>query len=270
MELSEDHIAKKVAVYELPGMNEVRIQRDLPYSDSGDGALTLDVYHPAVDADDPARPAIVTVLGYPDPGLQRLFGVKFKEWGSPVSWARLIAASGLVAINYSNVNPVADLPRVLGHLKANGPALGIDPDRIGLIASSGHGPLALRTVMDGGRKNPIRCAVLICPFTLDLDGSTSIADAATTFRFANPNAGTTVDDLPAETALFIARAGRDEMPGLNEALDRFVSRALARNLPLTLMNHPEGPHAFDVLRADPTSREIIRSALAFLRFHLGR
>jgi hypothetical protein len=58
------------------------------------------------------------------------------------------------------------------------------------------------------------------------------------------------------------------MPGLNEKLDRFVSEALAHNLPVTLVNHPSGPHSFDLLDDGETSREIVRRILAFMRFHL--
>ena len=65
------------------------------------------------------------------------------------------------------------------------------------------------------------------------------------------------------------RAGRDEFPHLNETIDRFVIKALARNLPVTLVNHAEAPHAFDLLQDSETSREVIRQILAFLRFHLG-
>jgi hypothetical protein len=40
------------------------------------------------------------------------------------------------------------------------------------------------------------------------------------------------------------------------------------NLPLTFVNHPSGPHAFDLFDDSETSREIVRRALSFLRFHL--
>ena len=61
--------------------------------------------------------------------------------------------------------------------------------------------------------------------------------------------------------------GQDQ-PRLNDALDRFVLMALTGNLPITLVNHPAAPHAFDLLDASETSREIIRRILAFLQFHL--
>jgi hypothetical protein len=69
--------------------------------------------------------------------------------------------------------------------------------------------------------------------------------------------------------MFIARAGRDEIPQLNESLDRFLSKAVARNLPITFVNHAEGPHAFDVADDSEASRDVIRLILAFLRRHLG-
>ena len=59
------------------------------------------------------------------------------------------------------------------------------------------------------------------------------------------------------------------MPGLNQALDDFVLKALTRNLPVTLVNHPGGPHAFDLFDDTRTSRDIVKQVLAFLQFHLS-
>ena len=97
---------------------------------------------------------------------------------------------------------------------------------------------------------------------------TSVADAARQMGFVNACAGKSVEDLPREMPLFIARAGQDQMPGLNDALDRFMIKALTCNLPVTFVNHPRGPHAFDLLDDSEGSREIIKRILAFLRFHL--
>jgi hypothetical protein len=129
---------------------------------------------------------------------------------------------------------------------------------------SGNAPLALDLLM---REKNLNCAALCYGVMLDLDGSTSVAESARKFGFANPAAGKSVRDLPPDLPLFIARAGRDE-PGLNETLDRFIAHALAGNLPITVANHATGPHAFDVLHDSETSRDIIRQILAFLRLHL--
>ena len=67
----------------------------------------------------------------------------------------------------------------------------------------------------------------------------------------------------------VVRAGQDQTPGPNAALDRFVTGALARNLPLTLVNHSTGPHAFDIYDGSEASRATIRAVVAFLRLHGG-
>ena len=88
--------------------------------------------------------------------------------------------------------------------------LGIDGARVGICASSGHAPLALSALM---RRRELKCAALLYPYTLDLDGGTGVADAAKMFRFVNPATGKTVEDLPAGTPLFIAKAGKTRCLG---------------------------------------------------------
>jgi hypothetical protein len=115
---------------------------------------------------------------------------------------------------------------------------------------------------------PIACAVLCYGFMLDLDGASGVAEAQDTWRFTNPCAGKRVDDLPNDVPLFIARAGRDAIPHINGSIDRFVIHALRCNLPLTLVNHHVGPHAFDLDHDSDTTRDIVKRILAFLQFEL--
>ena len=206
------------------------IRRDVAF---GDG-LSMDVYDPESDC------AVVIVAGYAG---------DFREMASAISKARLIAGSGLTAITYANRDPVADLRTLLQRLSAK---------KVGLWAGSGNVPVALSAVMD----QRVQCAALCYGYTFDA------AEAAKKFGFVDACTGKSVDDLPDDVPLFIARAGRDEMPGLNAALDRFVAHALARNLPITMVNHANGPHAFDLFDDSDTSHEILRQILAFLRFHL--
>jgi hypothetical protein len=122
--------------------------------------------------------------------------------------------------------------------------------------------------MREGASAYVRCAVLSYAYTLDADGATGVADAARLFGFVNPCAGRSVEDIPRDIPLFLARAGLDRMPHLNESLDRFVAQGLTCNLPVTLVNHAKAPHAFDLLHDSETSREVVRQMLAFLRFSL--
>src|SRR5262249_51431532 len=141
--------------------------------------------------------------------------------------------------------------------------LGVDGTRLGLFGCSGNGPMALSLAMSPALRPALRCAALCYALTLDLAGSTVVADAAKSFGFANACEGKSLGDLPPDLPLFVARAGRDAFAGLNESLERFAAGALARNLPLTLVNHPEGPHSFDVADDSETTREIVRQILAF-------
>ena len=263
----QDRLTKTPVVYQMPGSDRVAVQADVRFPGADGQPLPMDVYLPPDMKNGDKRPVVVIVLGYPDPGFEKNFGLKFKQIAAVTSWARLIAASGLVAVAYSNREPLADLDAVLDHLGKNVASLGIDGTRIGIWASSGHGPLALSALM---RRPELKCAALLCPYSLDLDGGTGVAAAARAFRFVNPGAGKTVDDLPAATPMFVARAGNDEMPGLNAALDRFVAKAIARNMPIAFVNHAEGPHAFDLYHDSDTSREIVKSTLVFLRAQLIR
>ncbi len=265
---AQEHISKKTVVYRISGMEDVRVLRDAAYRTSGAETLTMDIYYPP-DAHEGVRlPLVVLVAGFPDAGYEAKLGCKFKEMGACVSWARLMAASGLVAITYTNREPSSDLESLLRYVRQNAARLSIDERRTGLWASSGNVPLALSALMrEGGDR--LRCAALCYGFMLDLDGFAHVAEAAKVWGFVNPCAGNTVADLPADVPLFIARAGQDQIPHLNETLDRFLSKALAHNLPFAFVNHPAAPHAFDLLDDSETSREIVRQILAFMRFHLA-
>jgi hypothetical protein len=80
------------------------------------------------------------------------------------------------------------------------------------------------------------------------------------------------EDASTLMPMLIVRAGRDEIPTLNNALDRFVTRALAANAPITVMNHPTGGHGFDSFdnKGDEEhSKQIIRDSIEFMKTHLG-
>jgi hypothetical protein len=266
-ERTQDHISKKRVVYQMPGVDAVIIQRNREFRAADGGVLEMDVYHPGVSRDGAGFPAVVVVAGYPDNGFQRVVGCRFKEMESSISWGRLLAASGIAAITYTNRQPAADLHALLEHVRRSAPSLGIDASRIGMWASSGNVPLALAALMRDWEES-LKCAVLCYGYMLDLDGATGVADAARMFGFVNPCAGKSVADLASDIPLFVVRAGRDQMPRLNETLDHFLAGALGCNLPMALVNHADAPHAFELFHDSAESREIVRQILAFFQFRL--
>ena len=253
-------MAKKLVVYRLDGMDTVAVRRDLPYQDTADGALVFDLYQPLHVEPGTQPPVAVIVMGYPDPtGFYRHVG-----WAT--SWARLLAVSGIATVIYATREPDADIHTVLRHLRDRAADLGVDGERIGILACSANVVAALSALLAG---SPARCAVLLYGYTMDLDGSSGVAAASQQFGFANACAGKSVDDLAPDVPLFLVRAGREHFPGVNEALDRFAATAIARNLPITVVNHATGPHGFDLEDGSDASRAVIRQALSFVGLHLG-
>lgn len=270
-EMPPTELAKMTVVYSMPGVDAVTVRRDVPYRATESGPLGLDVYYPpgAAAGGAVARryPAVLIVYGYSDAGYPNVFGRSFKEMGSTVSWAQLIAASGMVAIAYSNREPVEDVQAVLEYVRDHASSLGIDDTRLGLCAASGNVPLAVWLLMQ--REWPaLKCAALCYGFMLDLHGATAVADMQKTFRFANPCAGKSVDDVRDDVPLLVVRAGRDQFAGINDSIDGFVRDAIQRDLPVTMVNHAGAPHAFDLFHDSEASREIIRQILRLMQFHL--
>ena len=223
--MSQEHISQKRAVYRIAGMERALVRKDVVYRTTDAGPLTLDLYSPADAADGARLPAVVLVAGYNDVGYEKMLGCRFKEMAMSVSWGQLIAASGMVAIAYTNREPAADLDALLRARAASTRGRSASTsDRIGVWACSGNVPLALSALMrrsttTPGPKGPglhddaskgrglqdearrgLRCGALLYGYMLDLDGATGVAEAAQMFRFTNPNAGRSVDDLPPDVS----------------------------------------------------------------------
>lgn len=264
---TQEHISKKTVVYKMPGVNEVTIRQDVKYQETNAGILTMDIYYPPEAKNKVLIPAVIFVTGYSDVGFQAKLGCKQKDMGSYISWGRLVAASGLVAITYTNIEPATDVYVLLHYILENAASLGIDEKRIGVWACSGNVPMALSILMQKNQ-DYLKCAVLCYGLMLDLDGSTYVADAAKQWGFVNPSTGKSVDNLPQDLPLFIVRAGKDDFPHLNETIDCFLINALERNLSITFVNHAAASHAFDLFHDSEKSQQIIKQILAFMQFHL--
>lgn len=262
---SGDVFTRRV-ILRLKGMETVIVRRDAAYGPA-DGGLGMDVYYPRGQPDAGGWPPVIIVSGYPGTREARPATLAYKDIGWTVSMCQLIAMSGMAAVAYTNRDPVADLQALVEHLHDHADSLGIDPARIGVMAVSGNVPTALATIMQEARRRPA-CAVFGYGCMLDLDGATDVADAARQYGFANPTSGRTITDLRRDVPLLITRAGRDRFPGMNASIDGFIRHGLVENLPITFINHAEGPHAFDLFDDSRTTRGIVRYTLRFLQQHL--
>ena len=251
-------IAKKKVAYRLPGMDELPVRRNLTYRSTSGSGLLMDVYYPSSQPG-PCAPVVLVPLAYPDPE------ARVRMYGPVTSWAQLIAAAGMAAVLYGAEAPEEDVHAALRYLRAEADALSLHVDNLGLVAASGNVTVGLSALM---RDRHVKCAAFLYGYTMDLEGSTAVADMGSQAGFVNACAGKSVNDLPADVPMLFVRAGRDQFPGLNEALDTVIARALARNLPVTLINHATGGHGFDLDENTETSRGIVQQVLAFLRLHL--
>lgn len=238
------------------------VTRDVPYSrDERDGRV-MDLY--AVTNSSAPRATLIIASGYPAAGLEKYTGHSARTLPAMTSWAQLLAEQGFAVVVYDAVDPATDLACVAAWLRAEGARVGVDASRLGVLATSGNSPVALAAVAAGG----LRCAILLYAFAFDEGDSRTVEAASRQFGFANASAHLTTNDLPDTTHWMVVRAGRDAFPGLNASLDRFAAAALRRNLPITIINHASGTHAFDVMDAGSDSQFVIRQVLEFARFRL--
>jgi dienelactone hydrolase len=247
----------------LEGTEDVAVAtRSIAASDGS--PLRLDLYRGATPERSP--PGVVLVNGYPGEGLRRMLGCGFTEMGSTQSWARLIAASGLVAVAVDHRDPVRDTRGLFEHLR-DGAALGIDPARLGVLAASGSGPLGLSLLLRDGPPG-VRCGAFICPMLMDLDGATGVADAAAQWRFANACAAKSIEDVRADVRILIGRAGRYQFTTDTDSIDAFATAARERGRQVSVVAHEDGTHAFDLDDDHEGSLAVVRHVLAFLQTSL--
>jgi acetyl esterase/lipase len=233
-------------VHPLPDPDRVEVRAGLAYAAGGGRGLAMDLYVPA-DRDPGARlPAVLLVHGEAPP--EALRGVR--GWGQYTGWGRLLAAEGLagVAAEHRAVaeagfeGVVAEVGAALTSLRERAGELGLDPDRLAVAGFSAGVPLTV-AALAGPAAPAVRCAALC---------------------YGPPG---DTEPWPGMPPLLVVRAGQDR-PELNDSVDRFVAAARADRLPVELVEHPEGHHAFDVLDDTDASRDAIRRVLGFLRERL--
>jgi acetyl esterase/lipase len=263
-------LVMKPVVYSVPGMEKVTVKSDLKYTTADNPNLLMDVYTPPGVSKGERRPAVIFIHG--SAGAE----AKAKDWGVYVSWGRLVAASGMVGVTFTHrlgypkpflTDAASDVDAAVAYVRANADSLGVDKDRLCLAAYSGGGPLLSAAMRD--RPPYVRCLVSFYAF-LDVRQSEMHRpyESAETLERFSPVAQL-AGGVDALAPIFVARAGLDQIPTMNESIDRFVREAVAKNAAVTLYNHPRGVHGFDNQTNDERSREIVRAALDFMKTHLG-
>lgn len=257
-------------VYSIPGMDKVIVKSDLKYTDVNEPHVLMDIYIPPRLKKDELRPLVLFIHGSVPPGSPA------KNMGVYRSWGRLVAASGMVGVTFTHrlgypkpqlSEASSDVNAAVNFIRTNAASLHIDKFRICLVAYSGGGPMLSMAMRD--RPAYVRCLVAFYAF-LDVQQSELHQNYETPVALKSFSPITYLANDPGTIVpIFIARAGLDDIPTLNDSIDRFTREAISRNAAIIVANHPKGVHGFDTQTDDDMSREIIRSVLAFMKTNLG-
>ena len=258
----------KAVVLTVPGMDRVRVRRDIAYEQVGGTAFLADVYLPPEGAAGGPPPVVIFQAG----GAENT-----KDWAAYTSLGRLFAASGFGAVAFNHrlrypqrhyAEGAEDLRAILELLRRDGASLGVDGSRVAVATFSGGGPMLAPLL----RQRPASVRALAGFYSFLDTEHVNLAEAEITSETAKAFSPLAAIETTAPSAippLFLARAGKDSIPGVNHSIDAFVARALEKNLTLTVVNHPNGSHGFEHKDDDARTREILTMALAFFREHLA-
>jgi hypothetical protein len=255
-----------VVLFELPGMDNVIVKKDIPYSSIADSNLKMDIYYPPNFEYSRIIPAIIIVYGCSNEGQLELLGDQFRNWSVHISLCKLIAASGMAAIIYETVDPKNDLISLTEYIKSNHNKLSIDDTKIGAFTSSSNTPVAITNILNGST-NIFKCAVVYYGIFLT-KGLEKLPQTDSVFGFQNPRLSKPID-WNKNVPLLIVKAGLDNDPYAIRSLLDFYNNAINQNLPVTLINYPTGQHGFDFLDDNDTTKIIIASTLDFWKFYLN-
>jgi len=224
---AQPDFTKTRLVVPVPPVKAGSVQRGVTFRSVEGRDLQLDLYRPAAK-------------GRPAPGLILVGGAEnVRDWGLFRDYGALLAAQGFVTViadkrfaqgEVGFQQGTEDTLALIAWLRENARRLGVDPERLCLWTFSAGGQLAGLALRP--QQPALRC--LVAYYGLGIGGSRVALQAPG----AQP------------PPMFVVRAGQD-MPQLNAGIDAFVAEALSVNAPLTVVNYPQGLHAFEVKDARP-------------------
>jgi len=222
-------------VYRIAGMDKVTVKSNLKYTEVTNPHLLMDVYHPPNLAKNERRPAVLFIHG--GAGAE----TTPKDWGIYTSWGRLVAASGLIGVTFTHrlsaektslEDAASDLAAAINYIRSNADSLNIDKARICLAAYSTGGALLSSAMRD--KPEHIRCMAGFYAF-MDIRQKGNLFTAnespETLKKFSPITYLANNSDKIAP--FFVARAGRDQVPTMDDSINRFIREAVAKNVVLT-------------------------------------
>lgn len=225
-------------VYQVPEMKKVRVKEKITYRTANDTTLSFDIYYPPSFDFKKKLPLVVFNNG--------VGGMEIPRWGIYKDWAKLIAARGMIAVNYQSRNgrTLEDGEALLDHIVKNAGPLSIDAGKIGLWTCSANARTGMRLAYKT-RPELIKALVVY---------------------YGGPDSlGQLRQNLPT----LVVRAGLDAQ-FINKRLEDFLQEALQQDVRIELINYLNGIHAFDAFTNTSESKEVIIRTVDFLEKKLAK
>lgn len=252
------------SIVELPDAPKVPldVRKDLVYSDVP--RRTFDLYQPSGHR---ARPTVLLLHGSVDPRIEP----RPKEWGFFRSYARTLATANMSVLvpnhsltgQASSIVPAThELLSLLEYISNGGEKLPVDKSAICVIAFSAGGQL-IGPLLAEGVPN-VRCIIGMYP---GLDPLLLHRELSTTEKaeLSPYRASSAIHEAHStKPPIWIFRAGRDAVPGLNPSIDEFATEALKYNWPFTLSNIPEAEHGFENKQRGAATVDVLKQVIGFI------
>jgi acetyl esterase/lipase len=216
-------------LYEVAGMDDVRVERDIVFKQVDDFELLMDVYLPATEGE-PYPVVLISTGGvFPPPEAH------LKDWAQFQSWGRLIAASGMAAVmfQHSNTEGAApadvqqDVDDAVAYMVAHADDWQLDSSRVCYMGFSGFAPFILTVAFRDGA----RCAVGYYPLLVLEDDENS-----SPLHYVETQDPDSLPPFP------LVNPMQDEHVTLPRLLDQFVQVAIEREIGKIYIQHPTGAH----------------------------
>ena len=158
---------------------------------------------------------------------------------SYVSWAQLIAASGMVAITYQGtVACEEDFVDLARYIKKQDSFLGVNSSKIGILASEAGIARFAETIETRFEDIPLQITCAVCRIG----------------RMPPPS------ELKPDFHILVLNAGRGH-EGIKHSVEMFRTDAMNLDIDRKILDYTEGGHKFDVRKSTSRSREIIQPEL---------
>jgi hypothetical protein len=210
------------------------VSKDLEYGVSGATSLRMDIYRPP-NASGVQGPVLIF--------FNRATGAD-RSGAFYAAWAQAAVSKGLIAIlpDLRDGSEAQDFTVLLRYLTEHAADLAIDREAIAVYAGSGNVFNALTAVEDPKQ---------------------TIVKAAVMYYGTAP-----ITEFRRDVSLLYVRAGLDR-PDVNKEIATLAALAISQNAPVTLLNHPTGHHAFEIVDDDDATREVIERTLEFVKSVTG-